>query len=249
MTDISLLLKKAGRVVSDNSPAILTASAVTGAVVTAYLVGRAAYQHGVEDAVEGVPETPRQRFEERWQLYIPATISGAFTVASIIGANRVSTRRNSALLAALSLSERAFDEYRSKVFEQIGKNKEEKVRAAVAQDRVNENPPVDNQVIITGSGDSVFHDAHTGRYFKSNIEKIRKVQNDLNARLMHEGNISLNEFYEAIGIPRLNHGDDFGWGIDNLLNVEFHAVISESGEPCISIEFMKQPSPQYWKYS
>lgn len=249
MKDLSHVLKKAGHILYENSPALLTAGAITGVVTTTYLVAKAAYRQGVEEATGGVAETPRKRVEEYWQLYIPAAISGAATVALVVGSNRVSTRRNAALLTALSLTERAFDEYKYKVVEQIGKGKEEKVRAAIAQDHVDANPPNDATVIITGNGDALFHDDYTDRYFKSNIEKIRKVQNDLNAKMMHEGNISLNEFYEAIGLHRLTRGDDVGWNLDSLINVEFHGVISPEGEPCISMTFMKQPTVQYWKYS
>jgi len=259
MKDISSLVKGAGKVLKENSPALLTAGAITGVVSTAYLVAKAAYDVGkdvnaghYEPLLEGgEPEVydAKALVQTYWTAFIPAAITGAATIALIVGSNRVSTRRNAALLTALSLTERAFDEYKYKVVEQLGKGKEQKVRASIAQDHVDDNPASNAQVIITGNGDVLMYDDFTGRYFNSGVEKIRKVQNDLNARLMIEGCVSVNEFYEAVGLPRLRHGDDIGWNLSNMLNVEFHGVISEDGQPCIAVEFLKQPTQQYWKYS
>lgn len=259
MTDISHLFKRASRIVNDNSQAILTATAASGVVVTSYLVARAAFNVGkdvnaghYEPLMEGKePEfyDAQALVRTYWPQFIPALVSGTITIAAILGAHRVSTRRNATLLAALSLSERAFDEYRGKVLDQIGKNKEQKVRDAVAQDRVDSNPVSGTQVLITNTGEALFNDLYTDRYFKSSVETVRRVQNDINARIMTEGNASVNDFYEALGLPRLRHGDDIGWNLSNLLNVEFSAVISEDGQPCIAVDFLKQPTPQYWKYS
>lgn len=263
MQNLSLLLKRAGRVVSDNSPALLTTIAVTGTVATAVVAVRATPaaierlnlakydMMSDEDVADGysLPLTRWDYVRLTWDLYIPAAGVGIATIIAIVGSNGVSTRRNASLLAAVSLTEKAFVEYKDKVVEQLGKGKDQKVRAAIAQDHVNANPVSGSQVFITGNGDVLMHDDYSGRYFNSSIESVRKIQNDLNAILMHEGNVGLNEFYEAVGLSRLRHGDDLGWNLSNMLQVEFHGVISEDGKPCIAVDFQRQPTAQYWKYS
>ncbi|MFR8351429.1 MAG: DUF6353 family protein [Blautia obeum] len=45
------------------------------------------------------------------------------------------------------------------------------MKDAVAKDKVEKNPVVTREVIITEKGNTLCYDAISGRYFKSDIEK------------------------------------------------------------------------------
>ena len=100
-----------------------------------------------------------------WKVFIPPILMGATSIACIIGANSINTSRNAALAALYSLSETAFREYKNKVIEEIGRNKELKIRDDITKDQINNNPMRDRTVIITGNGDVLCYDKLSDRYF------------------------------------------------------------------------------------
>lgn len=257
---LATMAKNLERFTITKSPAILTAIAVTGTVTTAVLAGKAsfkaanlineeqgdrAYDTEVGLTPEAKPLTTKEKVELTWMLYIPAVSTGATTIAAMITANQIGNRRTAAMAAAYSLSEKAFGEYRDKVVEKLGENKEAKVREELAQDRVRKNPPSSEVVIATGQ--VLCFDQHSGRYFQSDMESLKKGRNDLNFKLLREGYVSLNDFYDKIGLPCLEHGEDVGWTTDTEVDIHIFSVLSDDQRPCIAFEFMTPPLPGYYK--
>lgn len=256
--NLTALMKQAGKLVGDNSPLILTALGVTGALTTAYLTGAASFRaaryiryeeesRSVE--LDGGELPTRDKAELVWKLYIPAAATATVTVAAIFYANRIGTRRAAAVATLYSVSERAFDEYKKKVIERVGVKKEQSYRDEIAQDRVTKNPPNSREIIITGNGEVLCHESFTGRYFHSDMETLRKAQNDINYEVMNSSYASLSDFYNLVGLPQTSYSDEVGWNADKLLELQFSATLSEDGRPCISLEFVVAPVRHYNRLS
>lgn len=251
------LFKKTQYLAMENSPAILTAAGVTGTVTTAYLTGRASFKAAdlLEDfyeeqrLLEDEPLIPldfpfKTKAELVWKLYIPAVGVGATTITCITFANRLTTKRAAALAAAYSISERAFTEYKEKVVEKIGENKERAVRDEIAQDRIDRHP-ASKEVVIIGNGEVLCYDSITGRYFQSSVNAIEKAQNELNADLVTNMYASLSEFYDYLGLPATTYSEEVGWNINNYLIVSFSTCMSDDQRPCISMDFANHPIPGF----
>src|SRR5215475_10887966 len=126
------LFKKASTLVTDNATNILTGLGITGVVTTAYFTGKASFKAAevireIEEAeVEGNPkvETTFDKVKLVWPFYIPAASVGVTTVTSIFLANRVASKKMTALAVASGISERALQEYKAKVIQKFGENKE-----------------------------------------------------------------------------------------------------------------------------
>lgn len=247
---LPILLKRLEKTVADNSPAILTGMAVVGTVTTAYLTGKATIKaveimhHEAEaQLIDMYDFKPKYVFEKVWKLYIPAVTSAAFTCTAIVCANRIGTRRATALAAAYSISERAFDEYKEKVVEKFGQGKEREIHEELAQERAEKAK--NTEVIITGTGEVLCYDTITGRLFKSDMEKLRKAQNDLNEQLINNVYASLGDFYNLIGLPATPYSEEVGWNTDKLLEITFSSVLID-GVPCIALEYSVSPVRDYW---
>lgn len=248
-------LKIVSRTLKDNSPAILSGISVAGVIGTAVLAARCHVNARIElaDATinsddENRDLTLKETVQATWKCYIPAAISGAATIACIVGANQIGARRNAALLGAYTIVDSAFREYKDKVIETIGEAKEKKVVEEIHQDRIDRNPTANTQVIITGGGDSLCYDTLTGRYFKSDIEAIRKAANDINAMVIHDMYASQNEFYRLLGLGDVVVGDELGWNLDVLMELEFTSHLSDCGQPCIAIGYAHLPIKDYGKF-
>lgn len=247
---VTKFLKNLGGIISKNSPTILTGLAVGGLVTTVIFAVKATpkavriiedhtgYDH---DGVISVPST-KEVLKLTWKCYIPTACMGAVTIGCIVASNSINQRRNAALATVYGLTEAAFREYKEKIVETIGKNKELRARDEISAERIKENPPSTNEVIFTGKGEVLCYDSLSGRYFKSDIEQIRRVLNQINKEFLTDMWISLNELYYELGLPPIKLGDQIGWDIDQgLIEISFSTQLSENGEPCLVMNYDVTP--------
>lgn len=190
--------------------------------------------------------TKKEIFSLTWKCYLPSAILAGVSTACIIGANNINAKRNAVLATAYSLSEAALREYKNKVVEVVGEKKEKEVRDKIAKDRIDRKPVVESQVIVTEKGSTLCYDYQTGRYFKSDMQTIRSVVNDLNFRMIDENYISLNDFYYEIGLPMVDLGDRLGWNIEGgKIEISTSAILTDKGEPCIALDYTVAPRYDY----
>lgn len=238
---VSVVAKNIRMSLKKHSPEILTGIGITGMIATTVMAVRATPK-ALRLIEEMQPETKLDTVKVAWKPYIPAAITGVTSIACLIGANSVNARRNAALAAAYTLSDTALREYKDKVIETIGEKKEQAVRDAVAKDKIEKNPVKSNDVIITEKGNTLCFDTISGRYFKSDIDKLRRIENDLNRRILTEGYISLNDFYYELGLDNIRIGDELGWNFERgLIELEFSSQLASDGTPCLVMNFAVAP--------
>jgi hypothetical protein len=250
--DLTNIFRRVGKLATDHSPAIFTAAAVVGTVTTAYLTGRATlradsiiynYEQEARE-LTGDPEyvvNGRKYAEMTWHEFIPPVVAGVCTIVCIVAANRIGSRRTAAAMAAFAISEKAYEEYKERVVEKFGASKEQKVRDEVAQNRVNQDSRVDDVAYLQEGLSVLCYDLFTGRPFMSDMETLRRAENDINHRIINDMYVSLSEFYEAIGLPKTSMSDDFGWNLDKLLELDFSTAMTPTGRPCMTVDFRVAP--------
>lgn len=249
-----------GKAARKHSPEILTGIGIAGMLSTTVLAVRA-----TPKALMLIEEKKREKkfageqpeltkveiAKTAWKPYIPAAVTGVASVACLVGASSVNARRNAALAAAYALSESTLADYKEKVVETIGEKKAQEVKDAIAKDRVENDPVSRKEVIITDKGETLCYDALSGRYFKSDIEYIRRAVNNLNERLLFDTHISLNEYYDEIGLEEIfPMGENLGWTVDpdsankGLIELDFSSQLAE-GTPCLVVGFRNAPRYDY----
>lgn len=249
------ILTDVKRFVSARSPEILTGIGIAGMVTTTVLAVKATPKAMslIEDKKneEWVDElSPLDVVKIAWKPYIPAIITCVVSTTCIIGASSVNAKRNAALATAYKLSETALTEYREKVIETIGEKKEQIVRDKVAEERVKKNPVSKNEVIVTGNGKTLCFDPVSGRYFMSSIDVIKRAENELNKQMLHDisGYVSLNDFYDELGLDHTSVGDNLGWNTDQLIDICFSSQLNDNGEPSVVLDFLVAPKYGYDKF-
>lgn len=252
-TNATQILKTVKKEVTKKSPVILTGIGIAGMVTTTVLAVKATpkaltliEEKKKADGVEELKVIDTVKI--CWKPYIPSMVTCIFSVSCLIGANSVNARRNAALAAAYKLSETAFMDYKEKVIETIGEKKEKTVKDKVAKDKVEKNPVSNASVIITDKGNTLCYDAISGRYFKSDIDLIKRATNELNRQMMYSDYISLNELYGELGLDSTVIGDQLGWNIsDGLIEPSFSSQLADDGTPCIVLDYDTAPRYDYSK--
>lgn len=242
--NVNAMLNRAIKKTKINSPEIMTALAAGGVITTAYLSAKGAFQASKKIQAEQQPLSPMLTTKEKaqlvWPEFVPAVIAGGTTIVCVIGSHRVHKQRTAAAVMAYSLSERALTEYRAKVEETLGKNKADKVQAAVVEEQMHSAYPYSQakEVIIAAGGESLCCDLTTGRYFQSDMQTLQAAANRVNARLLKERWMSVKEFYNELGVYPNQHIDKLGWDLETgLMELVFTPTLTDKGEPCIAFTF------------
>ena len=244
------LAKSAQLTIAKHSPEILTGIGIAGMITSGILAVRATpkalllieakhTELGLEHD-EKLP--PAEVVKATWKCYIPAAVTSLTSIICLVGASSVSARRTAALATAYKLSETALTEYHEKVIEEIGEKKERVIQDKVAEECVKKDPVSNHEVIITGKGTTLCYDGTFGRYFRSDIDSIKKAINKVNRSVVTDMYVSLNDFYDEIGLSPTKIGDDLGWNLDDgEIDVDFSSQLAEDGTPCLVIRYTVAP--------
>ena len=259
--NLSAIFKDLSKAARKHSPEILTGVGIAGMLSTTVLAVRATPKALIlieekkrekKFAGEQPELTKVEIIKTAWKPYIPAAVTGVASIACLVGASSVNARRNAALAAAYALSETTLADYKEKVTETFGEKKAQEVKDAIAKDKIDNDPVTTKEIVITDKGETLFYDSLSGRYFKSDREWIRRAVNNLNQRLLFDTYISLNEYYDEIGLEEIYPlGDQLGWTVDpdsankGLIDLEFSSQLAADGTPCAVVGFSNAPRYDY----
>lgn len=182
-----------------------------------------------------------------WKQYLPVVVSTAASIPCIIASNSVSNKRYAALATAYTVTETALQEYQDKVVEVVGDKKAKEIKESVSGDKIDQTYQGGNQIIMTNNGTSLFYEPESGRYFMSTWNDISKAANELNARAIGDmsGVISLNDWFQKLGLDAVDMGDEVGWSIAdgerNIIDISISSHVTKDNVPCGAIYYNCRP--------
>lgn len=241
--------------VKKKSPAILTGFALVGLGITVYKAYKAGpkiekiLKEKREDLKTIAPDDSSAKRQVTKELVIgvakeaaPTVIMMAATGACILGSQSISSKRIAVLSAGYAAAEKSITGLNSKMEEILGEKKARSIKDAIVKDNISRDGTVpEDKIIITGNGDVLCKDLYSGRYFRSNAEKIRQAIAAVSEDCRNDNYVELNELYGELDIPQIPLGSDFGWNVDDLsrgtLPISISAQISENGEPCLCLDY------------
>lgn len=237
-----LLLKK-------HSPEILMVTGVVGIVASTVMACRATLKAGevideakkkldvIHEAQGLVQYSPAdykkdltityvQTGFEFIKLYGPAVLVGAASIGCILSSHGIMKKRNLALVAAYKAVEKSFSDYRKRVVDEFGVEKDRLLKNGTVQSKIsvveideNGKAKKSQKIVETTDPNSLsqyarFFDEGSINWSKTpeyNLTFLKCQQNYANDLLRTRGHIFLNEVYDLLGIPRSQAGAVVGW--------------------------------------
>lgn len=249
---VTKFFKNVQLTMAKHSPEILTGIGIAGMIGTTILAVKATPKAiKLCDQVKKEKEEPTKLdyVKATWKCYIPTAVTGATSVACLIGASSVNARRNAAIATAYKLSETAFTEYKEKVVETLGEKKDQVIKDKIAKEKMEKDPVSTKEVIITNKGNTLCYDGLFGRYFKSDMETIKRAENSLNRAIVAYEYASLNDFYRELGLGPIDIGNDLGWKLDDgQIEIDFSSQLAEDGTPCLVMLYNVAPKYDFNKW-
>lgn len=182
------------------------------------------------------------------KAYAPTAIMTAASIFCIFGGNRISKQRIASLAGAYILKETAFDEYKQKAEEMLGKKKANEISDDIIQSHINQNPPTEANTLQTNLPNpvqlSLWYDETSNRYFYSNAEYIRRAELEANRMLDKNGFVGINDVYSILGLDEIPLGDDMGWqkDINGEVTIEIGTALLGPDVPCGTIRMEVRPT-------
>ena len=251
--DFAKLSKNFSESVYKHTPEILMGFGIAGMLTTTVLAVKATPKalKLIEEKKEELQTdklTVGETIKTTWKCYAAPLAIATVSTTCLIGSCKVNNKRNAVLATAYKLAETAHKEYRDKVIETIGEKKEQAIEAKVAQEKIKKDPVGSKEVIITDRGNMLCYDSISGRYFKTDIDKVKRGVNEINRRMTYNMYVSLNEFYSEIGLKSTEIGDDLGWNLDQgLIKINYSSALTEHDEPCLVLNYNVAPKYNYYK--
>ena len=231
-----------------HSPTILFGVGVVGVVSTAVLAARATLKlsdalaegedglkHVEVTVTEGEETKVKRSMDVRLKtaikvakLYAPAVIVGAATVVAFTGSHVILKKRNAGLVAAYTVVAQDFRDYRKRVIEDQGDEKDLHYRFGTAEREIVEEGPNGPEVkTIRGLDQEAIRaaieaDRTYARIFDSsnknwsdvpmqNQHFIQMVLNSFRDKLELHGVVFLSDVYDMLGFERTRASMQVGW--------------------------------------
>ena len=171
------------------------------------------------------------------KLYGPSVGLTVTSVACALAGNHMMNQRYAGALAALGSTEKMFDNYRKRVVEEFGEEKDTQfangIREVVTEEPVlnkDGTPKTDkNGEVKTTKKTSVEYDPNVNKYSRMfdelsskewdpnpdyNVSNLLGRQQYFNDMLHAHRYLFLNDVYKELGYPVTAYGQDMGWVID-----------------------------------
>ena len=266
---IQRALYKSGLYLKKYSPVALSCAASVGVIVTVVTAIKA-----TPKAVELVKAdsrknhdgdpyayTRKEAFMSAWKCYIPTAAFGLSTIACIMGANALNSRKQAALTSAYALINQSYKEYKDKLKELYGEEAHNAIVDSIVSEKCKdvflyasdwagyscldfgEDTAAYPEIVRT------FYDSFSQRYFETTISKVIQAEYHLNRNFMFKGVIPLNDFYEFLGLEKTEFGETVGWSSCNgdiyWIDFNHHKLTLEDGMEIFVIDMVFEPTAEW----
>lgn len=155
------------------------------------------------------------------RIYAPAVVVGVVSISSLTGSHIALNKRNAGLTAAYAALSKAYGEYRERVSEEFGEQKEKDIYHAALVEKVKSEDGKEEIAVVDPNKWSPyarFFDECSPNWQKNaelNRLFVQCQQNYANHLLHARGHVFLNEIYDMLGLERSKAGAVVGWVINN----------------------------------
>lgn len=272
---ITTKVGRAGLKLSKKSPTLLFAGGIVGVLSGTVLACRATVKVGaaLEEFKAEVDELKTSGLEHAQtqndyrkdltyvyakntvtivRLYAPAVLIGGIGIACLTTSHIQLTRRNNALMAAYATLNAAYENYRERVREEVGAEKELDLYHGATTHQIadKDGKPISVKAVDPNQWSPYarfFNEVSPHFQDSKELNRIwvQCQQEYLNNLLRARGHVFLNEAYDALGLDRSSAGQVVGWIIngdgDNFIDFGlFNAYQSknfDAREPVILLDF------------
>lgn len=243
-----------------NSNIIMTGVSIVGFIVTSVSLVKATSKatlaiDELQDEKDEIDIYDKAKLV--WKYYKFPIFTGTVTLAVMLSNGVLNQQRQTQLLSAYALLDQGYKQYKDKLKEIYGEEYHERIMNEIAVEQA-EDVSITAECLTSNcdlgsysiSPQMLFYDSFSKRYFQSTIEQVIQAEYHLNRNFVLGGYVTLNQFYEFLGIAQLKETEELGWAIeDEFYWIDFnHSKKVVNNEECIVIDYVLYPSLAWSTY-
>lgn len=243
---ISHGIRLARRQIVEHAPQALKIAGAAASVTSVVMLCKASYNYrGVRDRrryswAAATTEERKEIVTTIAKLYGPGIVVGIGGIACLLMSGRLTRKKQIALESAYVMLSESANTYQQKVIERLGEDAHRDILQEMAdEDRhgLPEEPPA-GAYYAQGNGDTLVYDRVTGRMFWSSPQHIREAESTVVKRCADEMYVTLNTFYEELGLPDYSFvGDAIGWDLEKCPpDIVFRSML-EDDRPVLVLNY------------
>lgn len=195
--------------------------------------------------------TVKETVQTCWKQYVAPVTLSLLSAGCVVGGTYISNKRYAQLTTAYGLSTEALREYRDKVREKLGEKKEKEIREEIADDRMQATPVPDDGYLLHGEDQILCFESYTRRYFVSTPNEIADIKNRINAELVGNSVLSVNDYCSEFGLSPEEGFDEIGWycfSKSDLLDICYGHRIEHLGKRAVVVMANREPTWDFDKF-
>lgn len=237
-------------------PIVLTAASAVGVVATAVVTAKCTTkaERILSRTRTDYGGVSKETVLDICKCYTPAIACMTATVVCIVSNGVLTYKQQKALTAACMLAREGLSRYQSKVKELYGVKTHQRIIDELVKEDLDEVHMTtsgffgEDSLDFDGVSDDepihTFYDEFSDRYFDSTIEHVLQAEYHLNRNWALGADITVNDFYQFLGLCPLEDGEKLGWSWEmGIAWIDFnHRVVHKNGEKVLMIEMVFTPS-------
>lgn len=255
------LTKTCARFLRKHGGTILAVAASVGVVATAIETGRASTkaQKIIEKNAIAIDcenygkscYTTKQKVLDCWKVYVPAAILGGGTIACILGSNALNKKQIASLTAGYMALGKAYQEYRQKVIENFGIEKEAEIHNQIKEEKLPEvREKMEKEKLLC-------YEPISKRYFHATEIELTDAFYNANRYFALNGELSMNDFTSYLpGLDFTPEWDTLGWCAEYLANeweyywidFNYYKQTTDDGLEVYYVEAFQEPIKEFLDY-
>ncbi len=194
------------------------------------------------------------------KLYGPSVVLGVASIALLTGAHVVLSRRNVAVTAAYAALDKGFREYRQRVSDELGPDKEQELRYGLVDHEATDelgNTKIEKRHPSQGKYGSIYarlwdeisSSSYTPEEQMGHLYNpifLRTQQQYANDKLRANGWLLLNDVYEMLGLAKTKEGCVVGWVLDGGNSDNYVDFGVFEGDQIAATQFVTGNAPGIW---
>lgn len=197
------------------------------------------------------PMTKKEIVKDCWKFYLPAAALGAGTIACILGSNALNKKQIASLTAGYMALGKAYQEYRQKVIENFGIEKEAEIHDQIKEEKLPEvREKMEEEKLLC-------YEPISKRYFHATEIELTDAFYNANRYFALNGELSMNDFTSYLpGLDFTPEGDTLGWCAEYLANeweyywidFNYYKQTTDDGLEVYYVEAFQEPIKEFLDY-
>jgi len=186
--------------------------------------------------------------KDSWPYLIPPTLLAIADCGMVLGAHNELVKRAGIATALMAAASTKTADLKKQMREDLGETASERIeKKALAEEIAREGPP--QNVQVTGHGDTVVRNQIGGRDFYACYAHLLKSIQIASEMCRNDGVITVNTFFNILGIDGIDVGDVVGWYDEDLedgqLPVKITSLVDDRYEAILAISTYRIHSLEY----